>query len=177
MTELLIERFAFVLGFITLTLSVGLLLLMAAREVFDVDQRRKEVNDPASGKTWTWEWRLMSDFAQNARTELALLSKDFVFAVRLMLVVVVLLYGVELVVRGLGYFASTGWLGVWLGKWCTLIRNFWEQNSELDSLVRYGLATVVVLVAPILLGRAVLVVQNVIRAKEDQMGNKDPWWT
>jgi len=176
MTELLVERFAFVLGFITLTLSIGLLLLMAAREVFDVDPRRKEVQDPVLGKTWTWEWKFMSDYAQNARTELALLSKDFVAVVRLMLVVVVALYGLELAVRALGYLAKKGWLGTWLGEWCTWIHSYWEQNNELDSLVRYGLATVVVLVAPILLGRAVLVVQNVVRAKEEQMANKDPWW-
>jgi hypothetical protein len=176
MIELLIERFAFLLGFTALTLTVGMLLLVAARDIYAVDSRRKEIRDPVGPSRWEWEWALMSDFAQNARTELVILARNFVFAVVLMVTVVVVLYTAEVMVQILAGAAHAGWIGSWLGERVVSLHETWKANAEIDSLVRYGLATVVVLVTPVLLGKTAFVVRNVIRAKEKPMMNKDPWW-
>jgi hypothetical protein len=176
MIELLIERFAFMLGFTALTLTVGMLLLIAARDIYSVDARPKEIKDPIGPSQWDWEWTLMSDYAQNARTELAILARNFVFAIVLMVSIVVVLYSSEIIIEICGSAAHAGWMGIWLGQKIEQLHEAWKTNAEIDSLVRYGLATVVVLVTPVLLGKTAFIVRNVIRAKEQPATNKDPWW-
>jgi hypothetical protein len=176
MVEHFVERFAFMLGFTALTLCVGLLLLMAAREVYEVDPRRKEMQDPLGLSRSTWEWVLMSDFAQNARTELKLLARHFAVALRVLVYGVVALYAIDLTLQFLVFVAKTGWLWVWLGQLIVWVQQVWKDLSDVEYLARYGLSIVVVCVAPLFIARTAAIVRHVVRAKDEPMTNKDPWW-
>jgi hypothetical protein len=161
----LLEGFVRNVGLAALIMSAGLLILICTRDAFEVDTRPREERDPTGGVRRTWEWKYMSDFAENARLEL------------LHLVHMLRLVVASVVVLAVCFFVFAGVLGIldWLGakEWV----EWWQGNSYVKLIFEHGVGLLLLIFGPIILFRLARTVSNVVRARDDHTANKAPWWT
>ena len=79
-------------GLAAMIVAAGVMILLASRDAFDVDDRLKEIRDPTGSIRTTWEWKYMSDFAQDARSELLHLVRYLRLVVTSLLVLSLVLF-------------------------------------------------------------------------------------
>lgn len=162
----LIDAFVGNLAFPALILSAGVLVLLSNRDAFEVDTKFREDIDPATGAAQRkWQWKYMSDRAENARLEILHLIRVLRFAATLMIVVSVCFFALG------GFMGITGWLG-YAG-----LSHRVEADPTIGLIFRHGLGIVFILIGPILLFRLMRVVSNIIEARASPTARKPAGWT
>lgn len=141
--------------------AAGVMILLASRDAFEVDSKLKEIRDPTGSIRTTWEWKYMSDFAQDARAELLHLVKYLRLIVTTMLVV-------SLVVFVVG-FLSDQFESSQVATW-------WKSNEHVQFLRRQGFGLLILVFSPVFLFQLTRATYRVVRARAAHEVNKDPWW-
>ncbi|HUC63447.1 MAG TPA: hypothetical protein VMF53_15985 [Alphaproteobacteria bacterium] len=187
--ERLLGSYIHNVGLAALIVSAGALILLASRDMFEVDSRLRNYRDPVGATKSMWEWRYMSDFAQDCRSELLVL----VDLLRLVLVVMigfsVLFFFAEgifgLIDFATTYFSGSGFCGeipfshFICGVLFTGIERIvdWSKvNPNVELMVHDGLGILVIAFIPFFMFRMARVIYNLVRARHDHTNNKHPWW-
>jgi hypothetical protein len=184
----LLDTFLKNVGVAGLLVSAGLLLLISSQNVFEVDSRIREDEDPAGGVVRRWEWRYMSDEAQNARGEVLSLANLLKAAVRVALLFAVGLAALMSIVLLLGWgsvkLANVSWCNSYVAVEYTCAAVRWGadhgewlvSDDGFHDVAREGFAFVILLFSPIFIYRLGRLAQNVVLARRKHTQNKKPWW-
>jgi hypothetical protein len=188
-TDIIVRSLAQDVASTALLVTAGILILAGARDVFEVDQRLKRIRDPigrAAG--WMWEWRLMSDAAEDARGSLVHIAGVLRVVVRGMLFFTVLLFGGTGIAKLLEFVSgnlenSCTYVGLPWPAICENMANtagvasrLWEANSEVQFIVRNGYKLLFLGFAPFLTAWLGHMVYQVVKARKEHTQYKDPWW-
>jgi hypothetical protein len=152
--------------FPAVVVSAGILILACERAVFEVDTKPFEQTDPATGVTTrNWQWKYMSDQAQNARFDLLFVIKFLRFTAITMIVVSVVLFVAS------GIIGVLGWAGF------DQLQDWWQNNPYIDFIFAHGLGILFLAIAPFIIYYLARVVSNVVLARSLPSANKSSGWT
>jgi len=185
-----LDTFVENIAVVALLVSAGLLILLGSNIAFEVDTRLKTIVDPLGPVRTTWEWRYMSDFAQNARLEALNLANLLRIAITTMLLLALTFFAIAVVV-GL----AEGWSRTLadadtcssnvyysfacrhFGSVAVDIVNWWKTAPSIQDWLKSMFALLILSFGPIMTYRLARFVFNLVKAREHHIVNKDPWWT
>jgi len=108
-TENILESYLKWVAAAALFVSTGILILNGSRDLFEVDPKQRSVPSLIGGvPLLIWEYRLMSDAAQDGRLELKQIADILRFAIFTIISIVVVFFFVQGITNFADYFLTGG---------------------------------------------------------------------